>query len=259
VTGKGWAILGVVVAGGVISIAWGQFDLAKPAPVVNRAPLKPLAEPVRDTSAPAVASREGTARDTNRAASPRASRPPAAPVPTSGAAPEPAAATTATLHISSDVPGAQVFIDRKFIGTAPVTAADITPGSHQINVSAPGHEGVAETYDVTAGPRDIMISLKTIRLDQSIPVKHKHGMGSCSGRLVATPEGLRYETDNKNDGFSAPLNGLETFTVDFLAKNLKVKVKGGRSYDFTDPDNKAEPLYLFHQAVEKVRVKQVSK
>jgi hypothetical protein len=171
----------------------------------------------------------------------------------------PVAPATATLHITSDVPGAQVFVDRKYIGVAPVTAADIAPGSRRINVSAPGYDGVAETFDVAAGPRDIVISLKTIRLDESIPVTHKHGMGSCAGRLVATPEGLRYQTDNKNDGFSVPLTGLETFKVDFLAKNLKVKIKGGRSYDFTDPEGKADPLYLFHQAVEKARLRQVSR
>ena len=163
------------------------------------------------------------------------------------------------MHITSDVPGAQVFIDRKFIGVAPVTAEDIAPGSRQINVSAPGYDGVAETLDVAAGPRDVMISLKTIRLDESIPVTHKHGIGSCAGRLVATPEGLRYQTDNKKDAFSVPLTALETFKVDFLAKNLKVKIKGGRSYDFTDPGGKADPLYLFHQAVEKARLKQVAR
>jgi hypothetical protein len=159
----------------------------------------------------------------------------------------------ATLHISSDVPGAQVFIDRKFIGTAPVTANDVAPGTRQVNVSAPGYEGVVETLDVTPGPRDVLISLKTIRLDQSVSVTHKHRVGSCTGRLIATPEGLRYETTNKDDGFVVALTGLETFSVDFVAKVLKVKIKGGRSYDFTDTGGQAEPLYFFHQAVDKVR------
>jgi hypothetical protein len=151
------------------------------------------------------------------------------------------------------VPGAQVFLDRKFIGAAPVTAEDVAPGSRQINVSAPGYEGVAETLDVSPGPRDVMISLKTIRLDQSVAVIHKHRIGSCTGRLLATPDGLRYETGNKDDGFAVPLTGLATFSVDYAAKALKVKVKGGRTYDFTDPGGKAEPLYFFHQAVDKVR------
>lgn len=185
----------------------------------------------------------------SRTASPAPARPAAtAPEPVVAAAP-----TTATLRITSDVPGAQVFVDRKFIGNAPVTAEDVAPGSRQINVSAPGYEGVAETIDVTPGPRDVMISLKTIRLDQSLAVAHKHRLGSCAGRLIATPEGLRYETGNKDDGFVVPLTGLETFTVDFAAKTLKVKIKGGRSFEFSDAAGKAEALYFFHQAVDKVR------
>jgi hypothetical protein len=180
-----------------------------------------MPEPVRDTSAPAVKAREASAAKASTSAKATADKTPgtaAEPVPAAPVAP-----TTATLLITSDVPGAQIFVDRKFIGVAPVTVEDIAPGSHQINVSAQGYEGVAETVDVAPGPRDIMISLKTIRLDESIPVTHKHGMGSCAGRLVATPEGLRYQTDNKNDGFSVALTGLETFKVDFLAKNLKLK------------------------------------
>jgi hypothetical protein len=250
-------MLGTLAVIAVIGIAVWNFDLDRSTPMVERVPATPVAAPVRDTSAPAVKAREvpPTAAKTTAGKAPKAPPVPTAPTPE----PAPVAPTTATLHITSDVPGAQVFIDRKFIGVAPVTAEDIAPGSHQINVSASGFDGVAETLDVAAGPRDVMISLKTIRLNESIPVTHKHGMGSCAGRLVATPEGLRYETDNKKDAFAVPLTELETFKVDFLAKNLKVKIKGGRSYDFTDPGGKADPLYLFHQAVEKARLKQVAR
>ena len=253
-------MFGLLAVIGAVGIAVWNFDVASAPPAGARVPAKPLPESVRDTSAPAVAARGAAPASAKASTSAKATADKTAGKPATEPAPvAPAAPTTATLNITSDVPGAQVFIDRKFIGTAPVTAEDIAPGSRQVNVSAPGYDGVAETIDVAAGPRDIMISLKTIRLDESIPVIHKHGMGSCAGRLLATPAGLRYETDNKNDGFSVALTGLETFKVDFLAKNLKVKIKGGRSYDFTDPGGTADPLYLFHQAVEKARAKQVSR
>jgi hypothetical protein len=259
VTRQTWVLLGIVAFVGVVGIAVWNFDLTSATPPVSRTPAVSFPVTTRDTSAPAARGKAANA-DTGAPApkAPRPPRAPAVPEPT----PEPVAAvpTTATLRITTDVSGAQVFIDRKYIGVAPVTAEDITPGSRTINVSAPGYDGVAETLEVTPGARGVMISLKTIRLEASIPVTHKHGMGgSCAGRLLATPEGLRYETDNKKDGFSAPLTDLETFKVDFIAKNLKVKIKGGRSYDFTDPDGKADPLYLFHQAVEKARARQVSK
>jgi hypothetical protein len=257
VSRQAWVFVGTLAVIGAVGIAVWNFNLERLAPPEAKVSVRPLAEPVRDTSAPAVKARE-LSPASGTASAGKISK---APSPPSAPEPEPAAVapTTATLHITSDVPGAQVFVDRKFIGTAPVTAEDIAPGTRQINVSAPGYDGVAETFDVAPGPRDIMISLKAIRLDESIPVTHKHGMGSCAGRLVATPEGLRYQTDNKNDGFAVPLTSLETFKVDFLAKNLKVKIKGGRSYDFTDPGGKADPLYLFHQAVEKARLKQVAR
>lgn len=54
------------------------------------------------------------------------------------------APTLATLHIVSDVPDAQVFLDRQFVGITPFTAQDVAPGSHALNVSAPGHEAHAE-------------------------------------------------------------------------------------------------------------------
>lgn len=165
----------------------------------------------------------------------------------------PAAPTTATLTIDSDVPGAQVFVDNKFIGTAPAVANDIQPGQRKINVQAPGYESVAEFIDVTPGPRSVTISLKTIRLDKRVAVTHKHGIGSCKGTLIATPAGIRYETDNRDHAFSVALTNLETFEVDYIQKNLKLKVRGGKSYDFTDPSGSADAIYLFHQEVEKVR------
>jgi hypothetical protein len=251
-------LLGIVAFVGAVGAALWNFDLASAPPPSAASVTQPLVAPVRDTSAPAARSKAASSETRPRASAPRSpSDRPSAPEPAPAAAA--VAPATATLRITSDVAGAQVFIDRKYIGTAPVTAEDIAPGSRTINVSAPGYDGVAETIDVTPGPRDVMISLKTVRLNESIPVKHKHGMGSCEGTLAATPEGLRYETDNKKDGFAVPLNELETFKVDFMSKNLKVKLKGGRSYDFTDPGGKAEPLYLFHQAVEKARARQAAK
>lgn len=236
----------VIAIGFILGIyTYFQPDAA-PAPVPRE-----RAAPPPDTPDPAVEPPDPSPSTVTRARP--AARTPTKPAPVVTAPMEPPAPTTATLHITSDVPGAQVFVDRKFIGVAPVTAEDVTPGSRQINVSAPGYEGVAETLDVSPGPRDVMISLKTIRLDQSVAVIHKHRIGSCTGRLIATPDGLRYETGNKDDGFGVPLTGLETFTVDFAARTLKVKVKGGRTYAFTDQGGKAEPLYFFHQAVDKAR------
>src|SRR5262249_36836178 len=76
---------------------------------------------------------------------------PAAAKPALAAAPVAAAPTTGTLHITSDVPDTSVFIDRQFLGTAPVTVRDLTPGSHHLNMSAAGYDGVFEDITVEAG------------------------------------------------------------------------------------------------------------
>ena len=155
--------------------------------------------------------------------------------------------------VVADVAGAQVFLDRKFLGEAPVTVSDVALGEHRVNVSVEGYEMFAEMIEVGPGTNEVDVRFKEVRLDEAIAVKHKHGVGSCRGRLVATTEGLRYETDHKKDGFTAAFPTLEPLEVDYLDKNLRVKVRGGRKYNFTaeDPDD----LLVFQQAVEAARAR----
>ena len=203
------------------------------------------APPVRSAPPPAVAEPEPVVRT-----------PTPEPTPEPAPKPEPAvveAVAVGTLSIESDVPGAQVFLDRVFIGGAPITANDVTLGTHSLNVSAKGYEGIAETIDVEPGPRDILIRFREVRLDLAIEVVHKHRMGSCTGRLTANPHEVRYETANENDGFTVGIMDLEAFEVDYLDKNLKVKPAKGRQYNFTDPEENADRLFVFHRDVEKAR------
>ena len=158
-----------------------------------------------------------------------------------------------TLRIETDVPNAQVFLDRQFIGTAPVTAANVKPGTHQLNVSAEGFEGIARSIDVEPGARDLMIRFREVKLDARVAVVHKHRMGSCRGELVATAQGLQYTTEDKDDRFTVAMADLEQFQVDYQEKNLRVKVRRGKQYNFTDPDGNADRLFVFHRDVDKAR------
>ena len=151
------------------------------------------------------------------------------------------------------MPETSVFIDRVYLGNAPITARNLTPGSHHLNMSVTGYEGVSEAIDVQPGERTISMKFKEIKLDEKVDVTHKHAMGSCSGTLRASPQRLSYETTNAGDAFAIPLTNLETFEVDYVQKNLKVKIKGGKTYNFTDAAGNADRLYLFQQTVEKVR------
>lgn len=218
---------------------------SKPAEVAKPAP-PPAAAPKPEPAKPEPAK---PAEPRRRAAAPKPEPAPAAPEP-APAAPDPDAVT---LHVESDVPDAQVFVDRTFVGKTPLTTTEVKAGAHKINVSAPGFEGVARDVTLNPGTNDVTIKLREVRLNASLEVVHKHRMGSCKGRLVATPQGLRYETSDKDDAFRSGLMDLEAFEIDYLDKNLKIKTKGGKQFNFTDPDGKADNLFVFHRDVEKAR------
>lgn len=219
---------------------WMLLMRAPAAPAKAVAPPTPAVPPAPEVTIPEPAKPRTTVPKP-----PKAAAPAPAPVET--------APTTGTLHVVSDVPEASVFIDRKFIGTSPVTATDIAPGPHHLNVSAAGYDAVSQDIDITPGPREIAITFKEVRLAANIRVVHKHAMGSCTGTLRASPQGITYETANKNDGFTVAMSGIEVFEVDYLNKNLKLKVKKGKTYNFTDPEGSADRLFVFHRDVDKVR------
>jgi hypothetical protein len=236
-----------LLAGGVVVL----LNLGRqPAPAPETAP----------APAPAPVVRERTPPPSEKPSPPPAPAPTVArraPAPTPvEAAPPPApvaAPERGTLHIDSDVPGARVFIDREYIGVTPVVAENIPPGTHKLNASVQGYEGVADDVEVTAGSRDFTVRFKVVRLDAKLDVVHKHRMGACRGRLLATTDGLRYDTTDKGDAFSTSLSNLEVFEVDYLEKNLRIKPRNGKQYNFTDPEGNADRLFVFFRDVDKAR------
>lgn len=248
-SGMKWLVIGIVVvalfgAAGLLGMWWGGRQTAEPVTAGTPAPAPAAASaPVADTPAATIeASRNATPRPKRKAE-------PAAPPPP----PEPAAPTTGELRIDSDVPGAMVFLDRKFIGNAPVTAKDVAPGAHRLNVTAEGYESYSEPIEVAAGPADVLVKFKEIRLKASVEVVHKHAMGACEGKLLADPQGVRYDTANKDDAFTMKFSEIDTFEVDYLKKNLRIKKRGGKQYNFTTKAENADPLFVFHRDVDKVR------
>ena len=155
-----------------------------------------------------------------------------------------------------DVAGADVFVDRTFVGKTPFETRNITPGGHQINVSAEGFDGMSRRVEVAAdSPTEVTFSLKAVVLESAVQVVHKHRLGSCEGALTATPAGVRYAPHEGDDAFQAPLAGLEVFAVDYQEKVLRLKVKGGKNFNFTTKAATADPLLVFHRDVDKARKK----
>jgi hypothetical protein len=188
---------------------------------------------------------------------PRTTRPrPRRETPVEPPPPPPAEPAGPTLVIDSDVPGASVFVNRQYLGTTPLRASSITPGRHQLNASAEGEDGIAQTIDVgESGDTTITLRFKEVRLDATVAVVHKHGVGSCEGRLIASPSGLRYDTANKKDAFSLSFKEIEAFEIDYLKKELKLKQRGGKTWNFTDRAENADKLFVFHRDVNKAREK----
>ena len=51
------------------------------------------------------------------------------------------------------------------------------------------------------------------------------------------------------------MTALEVFEVDYLKKNLRIKPKNGKTYNFTDREDNADRLFVFHRDVDKARQK----
>jgi hypothetical protein len=238
-------LAGVIVAGAAAWMTWTREEPVAPPPAHTAKPAASAARPRADASrpSPAASAPEPVASD----AEPSASTP----------APE-ASKPAGVLRVRSDVPGASVFLDRKFLGTTPLDVDGLDPGQHRLNVSVEGYEGHAQSVAIGATPAEVDVRFKEVRLDASIPVVHKHAMGSCSGRLIADTSGLRYETANSEDAFTIGFGELDTFVVDYLKKTLRVKKRGGRTWNFEDPKGQADNLFVFHRDVEKARARLAS-
>jgi hypothetical protein len=237
----------VIVVGAVtvvlgIGVVFLMRDTPEPAPAPLAAPPPaPRIVPKKTGGAPPAV--------TPKKAAPKKAEPkPAAPAP-------PAAPTLASLTLESDVPGASVFIDRAFVGNTPLTLDRLEPGTKRVQLTATGFDSVQKTITLDPGPNHISIRIKEVSLSAKTPVVHKHGIGSCDGTLVASLDGLQYVTTNKGDAFTLPYAQLETFSVDYLQKNLRVKQRGGKTWNFTNKAGNADPLFVFHRDVEAARKK----
>jgi PEGA domain len=238
-----FAIVAVVLLGGAAYVLHrprpAEPEVAAPAPAPRIVPRK---DPPVPTPAKPVAE------------APKKAAPKAAPKAATAAA-APAAPTLASLTLETDVPGASVFIDRVFVGNTPLSLDKLEPGSKRVQVTATGFDSIQKTIELNPGPNAITLRVKEVSLNAKTSVVHKHAMGSCEGQLSASLDGLRYDTSNKGDAFVIPYPQVETFAIDYLQKNLRVKQKGGKTWNFTDKNDNADVLFVFHRDVEAARKK----
>ena len=241
-TGR-FLLIGLIVIGGGVA---AYFSIAPPVEEPAPVAAAPAAPPVR---APSPTPSPAPDPDPEPAALPAVRK--AAPDVVTEPAPPPTRLEP-ILRVASDVPGASVFLDRRYAGTTPFETTELPRGPHRLNVSVDGHDGFARDIDIGDEPIVIDVRFLEIRLDASVAVTHTHRFGSCEGVLRATLEGIHYETTD-DDAFSIPLEEIERHEMDYLEHTLTLKRREGRTYNFTDDEDTADPLFVFHREVEQAR------
>ncbi len=155
-----------------------------------------------------------------------------------------------SLAVESDIPGATVFVNRAFRGNTPVTIPDLQPGAYELTVASEGYEVFRRRVEVGRERVPVRVDFVALAptLDARIEVVHKRVFRSTRGTLAATPDGFVYQTD-RQDGFRVGFASVEAFEVDYLNNNLRLKVRGGRTYNFESPSEDKDALFVFHREV----------
>ena len=234
----------VLLAGGLL--LGGLFLITGRTP--RPAPADPVASAPPPVEAPPVAPRdtrpEPGAKAPTEAPRPAApTRRPAAPARLPAAPVDATAAPTrdgAMVQIEVDVPDAQVFVDRVFIGKAPITTTDVKVGSHRLNVSAAGYEGVAQPLEVKPGMQQVVVKLR-------------RGGWMRASTCAQDTDGLLYRAADR-DGEGPALRhdreerqlqhwpgGFDEFEVDYLKEEPPHQAEAGQDLRFHRSGGECRP------------------
>lgn len=159
-----------------------------------------------------------------------------------------------SIAVESEPAGAMVFLNRDFKGNTPVVIEDLRPDTYALMLSVEGFDVHNERVEVGRArvPVRVAFEAAAATLDAAVEVVHKHRFGSCAGTLVATESGFDYRTEHR-DAFELPFARVERFELDYVENNLRLKVRGGRTYNFEAPNGEVDPLFVFHRDVRAFR------
>lgn len=159
-----------------------------------------------------------------------------------------------SIAVESEPAGAMVFLNRDFKGNTPVVIEDLRPDTYALMLSVEGFDVHNERVEVGRArvPVRVAFEASAATLDAAVEVVHKHRFGSCAGTLAATESGFDYRTEHR-DAFELPFARVERFELDYVENNLRLKVRGGRTYNFEAPNGEVDPLFVFHRDVQAFR------
>ncbi len=119
---------------------------------------------------------------------------------------------------------------------APSESPVETPAQQPATASAPARATSQPAASAPAAPRS----------DARLQVVHKHRFGDCQGILSAQPGALTYSTDHKEDAFRVAFAEVDAFDLDADKKNLRIRRRGGKTWNFTTRDG-GTALTTFHK------------
>ena len=149
------------------------------------------------------------------------------------------------------VPGAQVSIDGQAVGqTASNGRLEISPapaGEHTVEVVAKKpYNNFTEKVTLSPGG----VTTIAASLLASMPVEHKHVVGSCNGILRVGSGRIQYQASSGKDSFDYPLASVKKAGSQDSGKGFYLEITGAKRYDFRAPAA-AEDLQILLNAMPK--------
>jgi hypothetical protein len=148
------------------------------------------------------------------------------------------------------IPGVQVIIDGQAIGqTGANGRLEISPapaGDHALEVVAKPYDEVKQK--VTLSPGRVLTI--TPSLLASMPVEHKHVVGSCNGTLIVGQGKIQFQASNSKDSFNYPVAQVKKVGLADSGKGFYLEITGSKRYVFHAPAA-AQDLQIIQSALPK--------
>jgi hypothetical protein len=128
------------------------------------------------------------------------------------------------------------------------------PPSEQVKDDTPAAPAPPRRETMSPAPQDTPPAPPAApKVDARLPVVHKHRFGDCEGTLRAVPGTLSYATAHEDDGFRLAFAEIEAFELDAEKKNLRIRRRGGKTWNFTTRGDDAAALSTFHKEATRAR------
>jgi hypothetical protein len=166
------------------------------------------------------------------------------------AAAHPSPALAPPKLIVQTVPGAQVSIDGRAVGQAGsngrLEISQAPAGDHTVEVVAKPYDNFKQKVTLSPG----RVSTITPTLRASMPVEHKHVVGSCNGILLVGSGRVQYQASGGKDSFDYPLTAVKKAGPADSGKGFYLEITGAKRYVFHAPAA-AEDLKILLNALPK--------